>query len=177
MKLSPEKLLNNIRSIRDNLTVSARNTGERIARSPNTLPVVLTSAATAFALFVVAPVSEALMKSSRAQAYAENQEWSKKQAEAALKKQEDLRNDYIATAGVVMNRVPGTNTFMFTITRESAGLAGSKGEIFDRVIAKVSKETGCPNIITSVAWRDDSFRFPGFASEPTIYSATAGCQK
>lgn len=95
---------------------------------------------------------------------AERQIKEKQAKEAA---QEALIKDYEETAGVDMSRVGDTDTFLFTISRKSAVLAGSKEEIFRRVIAKVAKETECSSVMTSIA----------DTSKSTLYSAVAVCPK
>lgn len=108
---------------------------------------------------------------------AEVQERADKAKEVERLQKEALRRDYEETGGADLSRVVNSDTYLFTITRKSATLAGSQEEILGRVIGRVSKETGCPSVITSVVWKDDALRMPWDAPKPTIYSAASVCPK
>lgn len=164
----------------ENVTELIKKTRGAIKRNPS---IVLTPVIASAALLInaAAPSIANAIIPGRAleeqQKEAQAKATAKAQQEVLKVKQEALRRDYEETAGVNMNRVGDTDTFLFTISRPSAVLARTREEIIGRVIAKVSKETGCPSIITSVVWEDTAPRMPWDAPKPTILSATAVCPR
>jgi len=64
-----------------------------------------------------------------------------------LAQQEAVKADYEQTDGVNLDR-PAAQTYLFTL-RESANIASSREEVIGRVIARISRETGCPSVIVS----------------------------
>ncbi len=86
-----------------------------------------------------------------------------------LAKQEETKADFELTDGVNMDRF-AAQSYLFTL-RGSANVASSREEVIGRVIARISRETGCPSVIVSY--------LPADSNEGPVkheaYSATAIC--
>lgn len=153
--------------------------GDTVARAPQSYVgrFAITTAVVMFSVVAMPRLYAATDDIFRPNRAVEEEEYRKQVKEEERLQQEALIRDYDETAGVDMNRVDGTETYLFTSSRPSIVLSRSTEEMINKVIANLSKQTGCPSIIVSKVWEDNSVRLPWDPAKPPIYSATAVCPK